>query len=78
MEAMGIPFFYPYYVTCTRAHPEVLFISNLDSVIVVDVDNHNNLVLLTELITDATTTRNFKISVNLEYIYIVASPLLIE
>lgn len=47
MSSIGVPFFSPVYVSCTRAHPEVLFISNLDSVIVVDVDNHNNIVLLT-------------------------------
>lgn len=47
MASIGVSYFTPFYVTCTRAHPEVLFISNLDSIIVVDVDNHNNIVLLT-------------------------------
>ena len=64
MSSLGASYFTPQFVTCTRMHPEVLFISNLDSVIVLDVDNHDHLNLLTELVTDATQAENFKIAVN--------------
>ena len=47
MQSIGVSYFNPHYLTCTKAHPEVLFISNLDSLIIVDVDNHHNVLLLT-------------------------------
>ena len=47
MDSIGVSYFAPVYLTCDKSHPEVLFISNIDSIIVVDVDNYDNIALLT-------------------------------
>lgn len=46
MKALGVTYFAPRQLITSREHPEVLFIKNLGSIIILDVDNHMRLHLL--------------------------------
>jgi len=64
VRKLGLEYFAPRRIRTTRAHPEVIFIECLDSVVVLDVDNRNNILLLKEMITPATQSMRFQLAVN--------------
>ena len=70
-------YFAPRRIRTTRKHPEVIFIECLDSVVVLDVDNRDNILLLKELITPATQSMKFQLAIN-EQFMVMAAPNLIE
>ena len=65
MSSIGVKYFNPIDLVTSRFHPEVVFINNLGSLIIIDIDNHENLILLAE-ITDskAVSVNGFQIAVH--------------
>ena len=49
MSNLGVNYFKPIDLVTSRFHPEVLFINCLGSLIIVDIDNHEHLILLSEI-----------------------------
>jgi hypothetical protein len=54
LRPLGVEYFAPRRIRTTRVHPEVIFIECLDSIIILDVDNKDNILLLKELNSTAT------------------------
>ena len=77
LRSLGLEYFAPRRIRTTRKHPEVIFIECLDSVVVLDVDNRDNILLLKEFITPATQSIKFQLAIN-EQFMVVAAPNLIE
>lgn len=65
MAALGVKYFNPRDLVTSQFHPEVVFINNLGSLIIIDIDNHENLILLAE-VTDspAVHVSGFEIAVH--------------
>lgn len=78
LKSQGVDFFSPTDIVTTRHHPEVLFIQCYGSVIILDVDNRNNLILLDELYSHAINRNDYKLAVNERFLVVVAAPDMIE
>jgi hypothetical protein len=78
LRPLGIDYFAPMQIVTTRYHPEVLFIKCLGSIIILDVDNNDSLILLDELYSHAIIMNDYKLAVNERYLVVVAAPDMIE
>jgi hypothetical protein len=78
LKPLGIDYFAPLQLVTSRWHPEVLFIKCLGSVIILDVDNRDRLILLDELYSHAILKYDYKLAVNQRILVVVAAPDVIE
>lgn len=78
LKPLGIDYFAPTDMVTSYFHPEVLFIQCLGSVIILDVDNRDNLILLEELFSHAIVRNSYKLAVNQNYLIVVSAPNMIE
>jgi hypothetical protein len=78
LKPLGIDYFAPVQIVTSRYHPEVLFIKCLGSIVILDVDNRDNLILLDELYSHAIIKNDYKLAVNERFLVVVAAPDMIE
>lgn len=64
MKSLGVDYFSPQQIITDTAHPEVLFIKCLGSLIVLDVDNKKKLHLMDTISSAATRDPYFRVAVN--------------
>ena len=74
LKPLGVTYFAPVELITTRHHPEVLFLKSLGSVIILDVDNKDNIILLDEIFSPSIVDTRYRLAVNRDYMVIVSAP----
>ena len=69
-----IEYFSPQKIVTDFMHPEVLFIQCLGSILILDVDNHEKVTVLDEIVSPVLTNRWYRITVNEMRMVVVSDP----
>jgi hypothetical protein len=78
MKGLGVDYFSPQQIITDTAHPEVLFIKCLGSLILLDVDNKKKLNLMDVITSAATRDPFFRVAVNKYRMILSTQPDIIE
>ena len=76
---LNVKYFNPLDIVVSRFHPEVLFINCLGTLVIIDIDNHENMILLSEISTSrAVATEGYQVAVHDDELLLIAAPDIIE
>lgn len=71
-------YFAPEQIITDASHPEVLFLKCRGSILILDIDNKENLIVLDEIVSSATMNAFYRIAVNRRRMVVVSDPDIID
>ena len=74
MKPLGVDYFSPQKLITDATHPEVLFIECLGSIVILDINNSEQMVLLDEIVSPDTLNKFYRIAVNYKRMIFVSDP----